>query len=127
MNQYQNLKVWQKSKELAVVVYKTTADFPAHENFGLTAQLRRSAVSIPSNIAEGAGRNTKGEFIQFIGIATGSIYELETQLIIAKDLGYLTEEGFHDIESLLHEVSKMLYSFRQHLSSTKDSRLRTKD
>ena len=127
MNQYQNLKVWQKGKELAVAVYKATAGFPAHENFGLTTQLRRSAVSVASNIAEGAGRNTKGEFIQFLGIATGSIYELETQLMIATELGYMKEEHFRDIQPLVHEVSKMLYSFRQHLSSTKDSRLRTKD
>lgn len=136
MNQYQNLKVWQRAKEVAVEHYKLTATFPRHEQFGLTSQLRRSAVSIPSNIGEGAGRNTKGEFIQFLGIATGSAYELETQLFIAYDLSYLDNKTFAKIHQMLQEVTKMLYSFRQHLSSkkssddsgkTNDSRLTTND
>ena len=86
---------------MAVVLYKATASFPREEQFGLTSQLRRSAVSIASNIAEGAGRNTKGEFIQFLGIATGSAYELETQLMIANDLAYLDNTTFAQIHQQL--------------------------
>lgn len=138
MNQYQNLKVWQKAREMAVVLYKATATFPAEEKFGLTSQLRRSAVSVASNIAEGAGRNTHGEFIQFLGIATGSAYELETQLVIANDLSYPDHETFNQIQKRTQEKTKMLYSLRLHLNSgqpkktncaqlkTKKYRLKTK-
>ena len=121
MNQYQNLKVWQKAREMAVILYRVTTTFPKEEQFGLTSQLRRSAVSVASNIAEGAGRNTKGEFIQFLGIATGSAYELETQLLIANDLSYLDSNSFNKIHQMVQEITKMLYNFRQHLSSDKST------
>ena len=83
MHNIKDLKIWNKSVDLAVKIYNVTAAFPVEERFGLISQTRRAAVSISSNISEGAGRNTKGEFKQFLGIANGSAYELQTQLIIA--------------------------------------------
>lgn len=90
---HHDLLVWQESMALARDVYSATADFPNHELYGLTSQIRRAAVSIPSNIAEGAGRIGPREFNKFLGIARGSLCELETQLLLANDLGYLAE-GF---------------------------------
>ncbi|MDD2539606.1 MAG: four helix bundle protein [Desulfuromonadaceae bacterium] len=88
---HHELLVWQESMTLARDVYSATADFPGHEIYGLTSQIRRAAVSIPSNIAEGAGRTGPREFYKFLSIARGSLCELETQLILANDLGYFTE------------------------------------
>ena len=81
MNNFKELKIWIKAMNVVTDVYKATLNFPGDEKFGLTSQIRRCAVSIPSNIAEGAGRNTNGEFRQFLGIANGSCYELQTQLM----------------------------------------------
>ena len=89
---YQDLLVWQRAMDYVVVCYEITRDFPKEEIYGLTSQLRRSAVSIPSNIAEGHGRNTRGEYIQFLGIARGSLKESETQVILASRLNYLSQE-----------------------------------
>ncbi len=83
MHNYKQLIVWQNAVELSVFIYQLTKAFPAEEKFGLVSQIRRAAVSVASNIAEGAGRNSDGEFIQFLGIAAGSLNELETQIIIA--------------------------------------------
>ena len=92
MHNYKELKVWDKAVNLAVDVYKSTEGLPQDERFGLTSQIRRCVVSVSSNIAEGAGRNTKGEFNQFLGIAYGSSCELETQLIIAEKLNFIEKE-----------------------------------
>jgi four helix bundle protein len=89
MHRYKELEIWKTSILLTKKVYETTSKFPDAEKFGLTNQLNRAAVSIASNIAEGAGRNGNKEFNQFLGIAIGSIYEVETQLIIASEIGYL--------------------------------------
>jgi len=89
MHDYTKLRIWNDGLDLVEEVYKATEDFPKDERFGLTSQVRRSAVSMPSNIAEGAGRRTPGEFKQFLGIATGSSCELHTQLIIANRLGFM--------------------------------------
>lgn len=105
---YKDLIVWQKSKALAFEVYRATQLFPQCELYGLTSQLRRSAVSVASNIAEGQGRLTKGEFQQFLGHARGSLLELETQLAIAVDLNYLPADDFARLERLILEVSKLL-------------------
>jgi four helix bundle protein len=88
---YKDLVVWQKAMELVTAIYQATQTFPKEELYGLTSQLRRAAVSVPSNIAEGQGRLTRGEFRQFLGQAKGSLSELETQLLIAQNLGYLKE------------------------------------
>ncbi len=91
-NRYQDLIAWQKAIAPVKKVYGTTSSFPQKETFGLTSQMRRSAVSVPSNIAEGQGRATRGEFHQFLGHARGSLYELETQLVIASELRYISVE-----------------------------------
>ena len=105
---HKDLIVWQKSMNLVVIVYELTRDFPQSEIYGLTSQMRRCAVSIPSNIAEGSKRKTKNDFLQFIAIAFGSGAELETQIEIARRLKYGKLELIDKIESLLQEVMKML-------------------
>ena len=92
MHNFRKLTIWKDSMNLTLDVYHLTQHFPKEEKFNLTSQIRRSAVSVPSNIAEGAGRNTNKDFNNFLGIATGSCYELETQLILSKRLGFLTEK-----------------------------------
>ena len=105
---YRDLVVWQKAKLLALSVYRITGDFPKSEIYGLTSQLRRASVSVASNIAEGQGRLTRGEFQQFLGHARGSLLEVQTQLEIAKDLGYLQETQFQSVERDSAEVLKLL-------------------
>lgn len=90
---YQDLTVWQRAMQLARETYQVTQTFPNDERFGLTSQMRRAAVSIPSNIAEGWGRQTTNQYIQFLQVAQGSAAELETQLILAVDLGFLTAQA----------------------------------
>lgn len=107
---YQNLIVWQKSFALSILVYKLTKNFPKDELYALTSQIRRASVSIPSNIAEGYSRRRKLEYIQFLQIAFGSAAELETQILITKELGYLTNSDFIKVNDLLVEVLKMLNS-----------------
>ena len=89
LSSYRDLTVWQKSIVLATTIYGATRGFPAEERFGLTSQIRRSATSIPANIAEGQARRTTGEFLQSLGIARGSLAELETHLILSERLGYI--------------------------------------
>ena len=115
MNRFKELLVWQKSVDLSVSVYRITEHFPVKEVYGLTSQLRRSAVSIPSNLAEGAGRNKSGEFVNFIGIALGSSFELETQLIIAQKVGFLNEIDFININKQLAEIQNMLFGLKKSL------------
>jgi len=105
---YRDLVVWQKAKLLASEVYRLTNSFPKAELYGLTSQMQRASVSVASNIAEGQGRLTKGEFVQFLGLARGSLLELETQAAIAEDLGYLESARNGEIESLTSEVRKPL-------------------
>ena len=105
---YRDLVVWQEARNLAVDVYRLSEQFPNNEIYGLTAQLRRVAVSVPSNIAEGQGRLTKGEFIQFLGQARGSLLEILTQLEIAVDLGYLNADDFKTIDSKTASVLRLL-------------------
>lgn len=109
INSYKELIVWQKSIELVKNIYQLTAVFPKEEMYGIISQIRRAAVSIPSNIAEGYGRRSQKEYLQFFAIAYGSALELETQLIITKELNFAIEEKFKNAESLLNEVIKMLY------------------
>ncbi|MEA2032271.1 MAG: four helix bundle protein [Euryarchaeota archaeon] len=97
MKNFKELKVWQKGIELVAMVYKITASFPGEEKYGLSAQMRRAAVSIPSNIAEGHLRKTAKDFRQFLSIARGSCAELETQIIIAHKLGFIHEDNFDNL------------------------------
>ena len=105
---YRDLDVWRLSIELVKDVYQVTAKFPPAEMYGLTNQLRRAAISIPSNIAEGQGRNSFKEFRQFLAIALGSLAELETQLIIAKEIGYLTSAETDSLSVSLDTIRKMI-------------------
>ena len=106
MSDFKQLKVWQKGIDLVIKVYKITESFPKSEMYGLFSQLRRCAVSIPSNIAEGSSRNNPKEFTQFLYIAQGSLSELDTQLILAQLLGYI--QDFNDIEELIRQIRSML-------------------
>ena len=105
---YKDLIVWQKSMNLVEDIYNTTHDFPLKEQFVLTSQIRRAAISIPSNIAEGYGRNTTKNYIQFLTISRGSLFELETQIELCRRLKYLSDEKFKEIEMKTIEISKML-------------------
>lgn len=109
MDNFRNLIVWKRAVELATHVYSKTTKFPKSELYGLTSQIRRAAVSISSNIAEGAGRRSKKVFANFLGISYGSACELETQLLISRNLGYLAENDFKFLSENLHEIQKMLY------------------
>jgi four helix bundle protein len=105
---HRDLVTWQKGMALARAVYDATKPFPKEEIFGLTSQLRRAAVSIPANIAEGSGRGSTKEFLQFLMIARGSLAESETLLILAKDLSMLPESRFTDLQTLIEEISGLL-------------------
>jgi len=105
---YKDLFAWQKSMDLVTAIYKVTAGFPKDESFGLTSQLRRAAVSIPSNIAEGQGRLSEKEFRYFLGQARGSLMEVETQLQIAENLGYLQKEHTNTVLAACAEVGRIL-------------------
>jgi four helix bundle protein len=105
---YQQLIAWQKAIALVTHIYSVTSKFPRDEIYGLTSQRRAAAVSIPSNIAEGQGRATKGEFIQFLCHARGSLYELETQIVIGRNLAYLTSEQTEALSSSISELGRIL-------------------
>ncbi len=106
---FKDLIVWQKAMDLVVVVYQVTAVFPHDERFGLTIQIRRAAVSVPSNIAEGQGRGPGNDFIRYLNIAKGSLQEIDTQLILAVRLGFLTQEKYETISIQIVEVLKLLH------------------
>jgi four helix bundle protein len=114
---YQELIAWQKAMELTKIVYQVTKLFPDDEKYGLTAQLRRAAVSVPSNIAEGQGRLTRGEFKQFLGQARGSVFEVETQTLLANELGYLAKHQTDNIIDLSSEVSRLLNGLIRSIST----------
>ncbi|HCX99049.1 MAG TPA: four helix bundle protein [Bacteroidales bacterium] len=117
MKTHKDLDVWKKAIELVASIYKTTSSFPKEELYGLTSQIRRTAVSIPSNIAEGAARNHNKEFIQFLYIALGSGSELETQLIISKMLGFISEENAQELINELNSISRMLQGLIKHVKN----------
>lgn len=110
MKDFRNLKVWEKAHHFSLHVYQATRRFPKYERFGLTVQLRRSAVSIPSNIAEGCGRIGEKEFARFLGIALGSASEAEYQLLLSHDLKYLQTKHYQYLACLIDEVKRMLIS-----------------
>jgi len=111
MNSYKDLIVWKKSIELVIEIYKITDKLPKSEIYGLTSQMRRSAVSIPSNIAEGYARKNRKEYAQFIRISFGSGAELETQIIISKNLKLIDMKNFEKADKLLDEIMRMLNKF----------------
>lgn len=117
MHNFEKLKIWQKAMDIAVAVYEISALLPIDERFNLIHQIKKCAVSIPSNIAEGSGRNHNKEFIQFLGIANGSTFELITQLILAKRLNLIDEAITQPIINQLVEVSNMNFSFQKTLNT----------
>lgn len=108
MKTHKDLDVWKRAVDLVATIYKTTSSFPKEEIYGLTSQIRRAAVSVPSNIAEGAARNHDNEFRQFLYIALGSSAELDTQLIIANRLGFVDDEKTQELMTELNSISRML-------------------
>jgi four helix bundle protein len=117
---YRELIVWQKAITLVKRVYEVSSAFPSDERFGLVAQMRRAAVSVPSNVAEGQARHTTGEFIHGISHAEGSLAELDTQLTIAIELGFCPQTVTHDLFGLLGEVRKMLNALRRTLEARRN-------
>src|ERR1700736_1637710 len=113
---YRDLVVWQKGIELAKLIYPLSACFPSDERFGLTSQIRRATVSIPSNIAEGQARHTTGEFVQFISHAEGSVAEIDTQLVIAVELDFVTKKQAAPAFDLIGDERRMLNALRRRLT-----------
>ncbi|CAC9975595.1 four helix bundle protein [Flavobacterium panici] len=110
MSHFRKILVWQKSISLVTKIYKATSTFPKEEMFGLTSQIRRSSVSVPSNIAEGSGRESTKDFLRFLYISLGSIFEMQTQLEIAKNIIYINEEEFNLLYEDSREIERMLAS-----------------
>lgn len=115
MHNFRELKIWQKSREFVKDIYQTTANFPSEEKFALVSQMQRAAVSIPSNIAEGAGRESNKEFNRFLDIANGSAFELETQVYLAYDLDYIDSNKLNYLTDKIIEIKKMIYGFKKGL------------
>lgn len=118
MQDFRNLKVWEKSHWLTLQVYKVTKGFPKEELFTLTQQMRRSSMSIPTNIAEGCGRSTNADFARFLWIANGSAKELDYQLLLANDLGYMDRDVYPELSAVLNEIKRMLASLIRTVSDT---------
>ncbi len=117
MRPHENLEVWQKAIEFVVLIYKKTKAFPSDEKFGLISQLRRAAVSIPANIAEGAARQSDKEFLQFLAIAQGSCSEVETELLIGFKLEYLDQENYRELKTAADSIGRMLIGLSKHLKN----------
>jgi four helix bundle protein len=111
MIDFRKLQIWEIGHEIALLIYKETKKFPKNELFGLTGQIRRSSISVPSNIAEGCGRGSDPDFLRFLNIAMGSASELEYQILLSKDLGYINDLTYEEISQLLIKMKKMLNSF----------------
>lgn len=117
MRPHEKLDVWKMSVDMVVRVYDCTKVFPSEEKFGLTSQIRRAAVSIPANIAEGAARQHDKEFIQFLSIAQGSTSELETELLIAQRLGYVEEQIYQNLYEEINTIARMIVGLMNHVKS----------
>ena len=117
MRDFQQLEFWQRSHKLTLQIYDLTKSFPKEEIYSLTSQMRRSASSIPTNIAEGCGRNSLMELNRFLAIAAGSCSELQYQILLSKDLGYITEPIFKELFSEISQIRKMIYSYCERLKA----------
>lgn len=115
MHKFKELEIWKRSRLFCSEIYSITSKFPESEKFGLTNQLRRASVSIPSNIAEGSSRSSNKDFSRFLQITLGSAYEIETQLLIANDLNFITNSELEDTISELQEIIKMVSKFKSTL------------
>ena len=118
MHNFKNLKVWQKSRELVKEIYLLTKSFPKEEIYGITSQIKRSSISIASNIAEGTGRNSNKDFIRFLDIANGSAFELETQIILAFDLNFITKSKMEVVLNKIKEIQKMIYGLKNKIQAS---------
>jgi four helix bundle protein len=119
MNRFKNLKVWQEAVDLAVDIYKATSNFPKEEKYSLISQMNRAVISVSSNIAEGAGRNSDKEFINFLSIAMGSTYELESQLIISEKLNFISKEQLEFLNSRILLIQNMIFKLQESLRKEK--------
>ncbi|HKM93474.1 MAG TPA: four helix bundle protein [Prolixibacteraceae bacterium] len=119
MHNYKEIKIWQRSRKLVKEIYLLIKKYPKEEIYGLTSQIRRAAISIPANIAEGAGRGTDKDFSRFLDIARGSLFELETLIILSNDLTFITESCSIEILEKTSEILRMLNSFQNNLSKSK--------
>jgi len=117
MHNYKELKIWQKAIERSVEIYELIKKFPAVEKYNLSDQMRRSAVSVPSNIAEGAGRNSDKDFLRFLGFSLGSCFELHTQVIISNKLKLINDIEFKTLDESLDELERMIWGFEKKLKS----------
>jgi four helix bundle protein len=115
MRPHEKLEAWSAAKDFVVEVYRSTETFPKEEKFGLTSQIRRAAVSVPANIAEGAARQSDKEFIYFLSKAQGSASELETELVIAYRLEYLTHSRFVELQAMLDKIGRLITGLSRHL------------
>jgi len=118
MHRFKNMKIWQESMSLSIEVYKAISNFPNDERYGLTSQIKRAAVSIPSNIAEGSSRTSNKDFGRYLSISLGSAFELETQLYIAKELSLLNDSDYTRITTKLEQIQKMIIGFQNSLSNS---------
>lgn len=113
MHKFRELKIWQRSRELVAKCYLLTKKFPTDELYSLTSQIRRAAVSIPVNIAEGCGKNSDKDLMRYLDISNGSAFELETLIILANDLNYLSPEETEELIKEIQEIEKMIFNFKQ--------------
>ena len=118
MHNYKNLHIWQEGLNLARKIYEVTANFPANEKYGIVSQMTRAAVSIPSNIAEGAGRNSNKDFANFLSIAIGSIFELHTQIAICEQIGYINEETTKQLEQQIYTLQQQITTYKQRIEGS---------
>jgi len=118
MHNYKELKIWQKGRLIVKEIYSITNLFPKEEQFGLISQMRRAVISIPSNIAEGAGRGSNKEFSRFLDISNGSAFELEAQLFLSYDLKYISKKIFYDKLEKVQEIQKMIYHFKNSITKS---------
>jgi len=125
LKSFHELVAWQKAMDLTESVYRETAAFPHAEIYGLTSQMRRASVSIPSNIAEGQARNTRGEFVQFLGHATGSLAELETQAELGRRLSFLSGSAHQKLSLQIDEIGRLLNGLKRSLRSPTDQKTRS--
>ncbi len=114
---FKELKVWKDSMAFAKAIFVVTQSFPSEEKFGLVTQMRRCAISTPSNIAEGSGRTTDKEFARFLDIALGSAYELETQILLSFEFGYITQEKSQELTEFLNSIQRMLAGFKNRINN----------
>jgi four helix bundle protein len=117
MKTFRDLLIWQKSMDLVILVYENTDSFPDSEKYGLVSQIRRAALSLPTNIAEGYGRNTSGEFQRFLNITMGSLFEIQTQFELANRLALLPDSNFKELFDRSREIERMISSFIRSLNN----------